>query len=226
MPLITVDALTLQNWHYNNATVELRIDISEAFTASDGQPVQPGNYKSVTCTPDTTAKTLSIPSFTLYSTTDGEENQNATYRATFYDGTSVNQRIVDFANYLDFFLPYNPTETTWGGIALINRVPRMRTYDFTAYILQTVALLDIQQTFLDGDTTPSVVGFHNWKTANTATTNYSGVFDDAPEGWWIFITVGDNFSTFPGLARSSVGDTLAYIKQGANWRLMFSSVNS
>lgn len=100
-----------------SATATLRIYSSITFTASDGTVVMAGTpgsgafFKSVTCT--ITGGVITIPAFTLLSTTDAVDNSNARYTAIFFDSKGVKRD-----TYLaDFPLPISLGSTiTWGQI--------------------------------------------------------------------------------------------------------------
>ncbi len=98
-----------------SATATLRIYSSITFTASDGTVVMAGTpgsgafFKSVTCT--ISGGVITIPSFTLLSTTDAADNSNARYTAIFFDVKGVKRD-----TYLaDFPLPVSlGSPVTWG----------------------------------------------------------------------------------------------------------------
>ena len=211
---VLIDAIVIPNWHYPNATVELQIDISEAFTATDGTPIQPGDYLSVICTPDLNAFTLSIPAFHVFNTTNGQDKINCTYSAKFYDGTNHTQKIADFANYQAFSVSATPTETTWASLA--NKPPGTNRYDFTAFMRGVVDTLYSRQTFVDGDTTPSVAAFYSFKTANTATTLITN-FDNGYDGKTIWVLINDSHTSIFG-THYTLGDFLSFQYDGTTWR--------
>jgi len=115
---ITISSTTVGNsTNYPGSTCTLRIYSSITFTASDGTVVMAGTpgsgafFKSVACT--ISAGIISIPSFTIPSTTDASDNQNAKYTAVFFDSKGV-KRDTFFA---DFPLTNTlGTTVTWGQI--------------------------------------------------------------------------------------------------------------
>lgn len=210
---ILVDAEIVPFWHYTNTTVKLRIDISEAFTATDGTTLQPGNFLDVTCTPDLAAFTLSIPSFHIYNTTNGQDKINCTYRAWFIDGTT-GIKITDYDNYLSFAVSATPTETTWANLA--NKPPGTNRYDFTGFMRNVVDMLYARQTFIDGDTTPSVASFYSFKTANTTDTHITAL-DNGYDGKTIWILINDSHTWVFG-THYTLGDFLSFQYDGTTWR--------
>lgn len=215
MPLILIDAITLQNWHYGNANVELRIDVSQAFTASDGSPIQPGDYVAVPCTPNTGANTLAIAAFNLYSTTDGQDIQSATYRARFYDSNS-GARICDYKNYGDFAVPYAPTERTWANLA--NKPPVSDRPDFTQWIRGTMDMVLARQTFVDGDSTPSIASFYSFRTNNSSTVNIT-TFKNPYDGKVIDVLIDDSHTSVFGVHYAQ-GTFLLLTYDGTQWHLL------
>jgi hypothetical protein len=121
---ISVASRTIQNWQYTTSNVQLRIYANKAFITSDGRPVLPGSpnggnvYKTLTCTVVTDGAggyTLTIPAFTLDSTTDAQDppGMTATYSAWFY--TTTGRQIAPFAGFESFrILPvYATNPTSW-----------------------------------------------------------------------------------------------------------------
>lgn len=104
---------------YPGSTCTLRIYSNATFVASDGQVVMAGTpgsgafFKSVPCT--IASGIISIPQFTLPSTTDALDVQTAKYTAIFYDSKGVKRD-----TYLaDFPVPLSlGTSQTWGQIRL------------------------------------------------------------------------------------------------------------
>jgi hypothetical protein len=90
---ITVSATTITGYNYGGSTATLRFYAAQTFTASDGTTVPGGAvggdgfYKSVACTVAST--TLSIPQFTIASTTDSLDLPNVTYTAVLFDSKGV-----------------------------------------------------------------------------------------------------------------------------------------
>src|SRR5260370_14712402 len=106
---ITVPSQTIKNFQARTAgPIFLRIYVNQAFVTSDGTPLQPSSsgsnnyYLQLTCT--LAGTTLTIPSFTIDSTTDGQDINTATYGAMFFDATGA--QIQTFAGFERFRLPY------------------------------------------------------------------------------------------------------------------------
>jgi hypothetical protein len=136
MATITISSITLQNWVDRRTSVELWVFANQNFLGSDGVPVLSGNpnnpvvVKKVTCTNDTSAKTLAIPSFSLISTTDSLSNPNATYRAHFY--TSQGAQIKPYEGYGGFRLNSSLATVNWSDIFAFNQ-QRILVRDDTTY---------------------------------------------------------------------------------------------
>lgn len=99
------------------STATLRIYSNVTFTAADGSIVMAGTpgtgafYKSVTCT--ISSGVITIPAFTLPSTTDAVDNQAALYTAVFYDAKGVKRDVF----LADFPLPLSlGLNQTWAQI--------------------------------------------------------------------------------------------------------------
>lgn len=131
---IQVSSITLQNWQDSHSAVELRIYANDDFVDAAGFPHLHGapgsslNFQRVTCAVNAGAKTLTIPAFTITSTTDAQDNTLATYYAAFY--TINNALIQVYAGFNDFRVPalyYSPsgcspsgTCVTWADIREYN----------------------------------------------------------------------------------------------------------
>lgn len=109
---ITVSATTINaSSSYPGTTCTLRIYSSITFTAADGTTVMAGTpgsgafFKSINCT--ISNGVISVPSFTLPSTTDALDNQNARYTAIFFDSKGV-KRDTFFADF--------PLTNTFGSV--------------------------------------------------------------------------------------------------------------
>lgn len=127
MPLITIASIVLPNWQHTITTVQLRVFADQSFRASDNTLIQRGSindggfYKAFTCTVNTSAKTITIPSSgsaTLYSTRDSDQ-PSARYSAYFWD-TTTDTLIQSFDDFVGFQLPAEPVSTTWDAIRTFN----------------------------------------------------------------------------------------------------------
>lgn len=133
---ISVTSRTISNWHYTTTTgagdVQLRIYADRSFITSAGQPVLPGNpqggavYKIIPCTvsgPDADGNyTLTIPAFTIDSTTDAQDppGMSAKYTAFFF--TRQGRQLAAYGGFEAFrVLPlYSTDPTTWAAIRADN----------------------------------------------------------------------------------------------------------
>lgn len=124
MATITVGSLLLENWQDSTATV-LRIFCDRAFITSGGQYVPQGSpgsdtaYKSLSCTYDSGAKTLTIPSFTIDSTVDGLDITSARYSGFFFDTNG--SLIKPFDGFIQFAVDNALSSTTWTAIRVFNQ---------------------------------------------------------------------------------------------------------
>lgn len=113
---ITISSFQLgSQWQYGGTTAKLRIYSSKSFTDSTGVPVMGGSagsttgfYKEINCTIDPVTKILSVPTFTLPSTTDAFD-VTATYTGVLFDSQN-RARDTLFRNYR---LPTTPNPMTW-----------------------------------------------------------------------------------------------------------------
>lgn len=128
---VTVSASTLSNWRYGTANVALRVYASDNFVASTGatvmgSPVGSGGfYKIIGCTVN--SGVVTIPAFTIDSTTDGSDKTHVSYTFIFYEGNT--RRDI----YYKAGLRIPPaTPTTFGSIILYNSTiplpPETTTY--------------------------------------------------------------------------------------------------
>lgn len=115
------------------STATLRIYSNVTFTAADGSIVMAGTpgtgafYKSVTCT--ISAGVITIPSFTLTSTTDSVDNQTALYTAVFFDAKGVRRDVF----LADFPLPLSlGLIQTWAKIR-VHKAGKKPLPDTTVY---------------------------------------------------------------------------------------------
>lgn len=121
---VTVSQLVIGNWQGTDTGVELRIFADETFIANPGGdfiasgfPPNNGVYKIFACTVNTGAKTLTIASGTLFSTTDGRDRQTSRYSAYLFS-TTTGQQIQSFL--LQFRLAPTPTTQSWEDIRTFN----------------------------------------------------------------------------------------------------------
>jgi len=125
MPLITIAAVTIPNWQGNATGIVLRLYANESFTAQSGSfyprgvqcnPASLGTFfQAVTCS--VVGGALTIPSFTLDSTTDSPDNPDASYSAVLWDSAS-GKPVQSYGTFAAFALPAEPTPTTWSAIFL------------------------------------------------------------------------------------------------------------
>jgi hypothetical protein len=124
MASITIASVALPNWQ-RDSDVQLRVYARSSFIASDGTLVVQGCpdfdeaiagnwFVSAVCT--LSGSTLTIPSITLISTTDSQDNPAAELSAYFY--TNEGEQIGPFGAFAQFRLPASPTSTTWKNIQL------------------------------------------------------------------------------------------------------------
>jgi hypothetical protein len=157
---ITVPSQTVPNFQARSSgPVFLRIFLNRAFVANNGtgvagtpqQPSSPASnnyYLQLTCT--LAGTTLTIPSFTIDSTTDGLDINTATYSAYFFDSTGA--QIGVYAGFEQFRVPYpvvsasgcSPAGTcaTWADLRAYN-FARVQAPDNSAYTKsETLALIN------------------------------------------------------------------------------------
>lgn len=90
MSTITINSFTIPHYAINEATVKLRIYPTSSFVTSDGHLVA-GNpssslnvfYKEITCS--VSGQTITVPSFTIDSTSDSDSPFTAAYNAAIFD---------------------------------------------------------------------------------------------------------------------------------------------
>src|SRR5690348_7416070 len=111
---ITIPSQTVPNFQARSSgPIFLRIFLNRAFVANNGTgvagtPLQPSSpssnnyYLQLTCT--LAGTTLTIPSFTIDSTTDGLDINTATYSAYFFDSTGA--QIGVYAGFEQFRVPF------------------------------------------------------------------------------------------------------------------------
>jgi hypothetical protein len=114
---ITIVGDTLETYQFSGTTHELRIKVSEGFTASDGTAVNNGEgfYQSVSLTSGGVYSTFSIK-----STRDGVNLQNCSYTFQIWiDGEFVQNYRLD--GLTQFIVPATPTTTTLPDLATATR---------------------------------------------------------------------------------------------------------
>ena len=134
---VTVQSTTIPNYQRGGSTASIRIYCDSSFFAG-GLEYVPGLgyfYKSVACTVSGT--TITVPSFTLQSTTDSS-NDAAKYIAVLYDDTGA--RVATLMGGIEFSVPPD-TPITWSELmvynqAVVRQMPdTYYTADQTAYLL-------------------------------------------------------------------------------------------
>lgn len=124
MSAITISSYLLENWQ-DSTVATLRIYCDSGFTTSDGTYIPKGSpsdsvaYQTLSCTYDSSAKTLTIPSFTLDSTVDGLDITSARYSAFFFDTSGTLVR--PFEGYTQIAVPATPTTNTWVSLRIYNQ---------------------------------------------------------------------------------------------------------
>jgi hypothetical protein len=124
MASITIASVAVPNWQ-RDSDVELRIYARSSFIAADGTLVAEGHpdfdeavagnwFVRAACS--LSSSVLTIPSITLISTTDSQDNPAAEYSAYFY--TTEGEQIGAFGAFDLFKLPASPASTTWKDIQL------------------------------------------------------------------------------------------------------------
>lgn len=137
---IQIGSIVINDWQSAKTNgVEFRVWCDDSFIDADGLPHLGGNYNSIvvhraTCAVNTAAKTLTIPSITLPSTTDAHDHQGRKYYASI---VSVNgNSVVELSRFSilpnGFKLGPSPTTTTWDEISNFN-VWYSPNYDISAY---------------------------------------------------------------------------------------------
>jgi hypothetical protein len=157
---ITIPSQTVPNFQARSSgPVFLRIFLNRAFIANNGTgvagtPLQPSSpssnnyYLQLTCS--LAGTTLTIPSFTIDSTTDGLDINTATYSAYFFDSTGA--QIGVYAGFEQFRVPFpvvsasgcSPAGTcaTWADLRAYN-FARVQAPDNSAYTKsETLALIN------------------------------------------------------------------------------------
>lgn len=146
---IQVSGMVIPNWQNKTTPVYLRIS-NDPFIDNNGV-FHPGGVSSFTDVPLTLnagAKTLTVPTITLISTTNSLDNQNARYRASIVDNRG---RVIQTLNGLDNFsvpdaiasnIPgCSPVGTcaTWTDLRLFNNieVPFLDRYTYTDRIIDS-----------------------------------------------------------------------------------------
>jgi hypothetical protein len=119
---VTVDTTTIPNYQRGGTTATVRVYVTEAFF-SDGLEYPAGFYKEVDCTVSGT--TVSVPPFTLTSTTDSTVD-TARYLAVLFD--SAGSKVTTLMNGLEFMVP-PIADTTWENLAIYTQAVRRRLPD-------------------------------------------------------------------------------------------------
>jgi len=125
MAVISIASLTVPDWQGSASGVTLRIYNNDSFTTpgntfhpksvvpTPNRPTAGTFYKELTCT--VSSGVLTIPSFTIDSTTDSTDNPGATYSAALWDSQSGTP-IQTFGTFAVFSINPSPTSTTWAAI--------------------------------------------------------------------------------------------------------------
>ena len=134
MSTITIEQEVIPNFQFANVSNPiLRIYLLDDFVNSSGVPLQSGDeesrkvFKSVTLT--LVGTDLTIPQFTLESTTDGQDINYARYKAVIYNG---NVPLCDYNNYTQFRLSHELSTTDWDKIRAFNFTPN-QIPDYSSY---------------------------------------------------------------------------------------------
>lgn len=147
---ITISTIDIPNCRYTGTTIELRIYPDSSFIAIDGQVIQaPDNlqsprsfYQTVTCT--LSSGILTVPQFSIHSTTDANQNQSARYQAYFYvDGVKRDLWLPDTLQGGFWVRPtYSTgTVTTWALIETDNHPTRRIRDDNRTYTQDQINVL-------------------------------------------------------------------------------------
>jgi hypothetical protein len=96
---ITVQSSVIPNWRNTTTSVFLRVT-HDAFIDNNGilHPGGANDYQDIALTVDVNAHTLTIPSFTIVSTSDSLDNPNARYRFAIVDSRG---RVIQVLDGLD-----------------------------------------------------------------------------------------------------------------------------
>lgn len=145
MSTITIQSVPLSPFAFSPtpSAVYLRVYLLNSFVSSAGIPLQASApddkawYKQVTCS--LSAGVLTIPSFTLDSTTNGLDRTNSHYACYFYDQNG--RRLAPYDSYTPFRLSHLTTPVSWADIRAFN-FQRVPVVDNTSYTkLETEALI-------------------------------------------------------------------------------------
>lgn len=144
---ITVASTTVNNVQYGTSqvlTMRVYADArgKQGFTTSDGTWIIAGgvgtqnSYKIIQCT--IVGTTVTIPSFTIDSTTDSIDEPNAVYTFVFYYGTSQKDYWA-----VEYVIPAGPTNTTWLALRTYNKRKQLiNPPTYYLNVVQVQALID------------------------------------------------------------------------------------
>lgn len=224
MAVITIEQFLQTDWQFDSDTVELRIYANQYFVANDGTVLQPPAfdqpngifYQAITCTPDTDAKTLLIPSFTIESTTDAQPG-NCTYLLALYSGPSPSGVLLTyFAGLTNAVVAAAPLTTNLPALININGQPaQSNLFSYYAVFWQIAAAFWSAVEITPNSTSFSVLNHNSFFTANTEATDIT-VITDGYIGQVIYIFIRDTFTSIFGDSRTS-GEFLTFGFNGTDW---------
>jgi hypothetical protein len=155
---ITIASTSIPNWQHGGTTAALRIFCPQGFTSSDGVTVLPSrrgekaDYQDVPCTVAGTI--LTIPSFTLRSTTDSIDNPAARYDAVLVDNRGVEREIF----FADFAVRHDlGAVVSWSQLR-INRAARQPQRDLSVYTKEEIHALLAQFQAVSNPATAAALG--------------------------------------------------------------------
>ncbi len=224
MAEITIQEYIFENWQFDSATVELRIFANQYFVSPSGVVFQPPAvdqsngiwYQAITCVPDLTARTLTIPEFTLESTTDGQPN-NATYQFVFYSGPQPSGiPIVSFFGLSNAVVGTSPLVTNLPALININGQPaQSNLFSYYAVFWQIAAAFWAAVPIEENATSFSVLNHQSFFTQNTEATDITEI-TDGYQGDVIYIFVRDDHTSIFGNLRGN-GSFLTFGFNGTDW---------
>ncbi|MBX7220342.1 MAG: hypothetical protein K1Y36_10390 [Blastocatellia bacterium] len=145
--IITVSAITLDNWYHPGTSVFLRVAALSTFVAADGELISGANspvawWRDIPCTvgerTDTAGRkirTLTIPAFTISSTVDSDDPAAKYFAAFWADGGSVQQ----WGGFESFSIPDTASTQTWAEIRSYNALSSATPPAWVAIIVQNLA---------------------------------------------------------------------------------------
>lgn len=158
---ITVASVVIPNFAVPlnpGETLYLYIYVDRSFISSDGIPIQPGSpqtgrwYRKITCS--VAGTNVTIPQFTLDSTTDAQDNPGkaARYSAFFYANTRLLGPYAGFESFrvLPVYSNPTPTDATWAQVRADNTAGAAIPIDKNTYTTEQINRLISDAVTLSG----------------------------------------------------------------------------